>query len=200
MSKWILAAALMVTGVAASAQVGVYGMYGGTGLSGIKCLDPQGICSGANGKVNPSGGFGGAYFDFRNLGPARLGVDLRVGRVKANKSAVDSAGGVNITTATSVLAGVRGTFHTPVTWVRPYAQVSAGWTRSNASETNHSLADNFAQYEVFGGVDLKVLPVMDLRAIELGIGNMNRFGSGTGTGSIGVKSIAVGVVFHLPSQ
>jgi hypothetical protein len=57
-------------------------------------------------------------------------------------------------------------------------------------------------YEGFVGVDLHVFPLIDLRPVELGIGNMNRFGSGSGfdeTSSVGVKSIGAAIVFHLPS-
>ena len=45
----------------------------------------------------------------------------------------------------------------------------------------------------------QLLPMLDLRPIELGIGNMNRIGSGSGSNSVGVKSIGAGIVFHLPA-
>ena len=56
-------------------------------------------------------------------------------------------------------------------------------------------------YEGFVGVDIHVLPLLDLRPIEVGIGNMNRVGSGSsidGSSSVGVRSLGGGVVFHLP--
>jgi hypothetical protein len=58
-------------------------------------------------------------------------------------------------------------------------------------------------YEGFAGVDIHVFPVIDLRPVELGIGNMDRFGSsatGDGPGSVGVMSIGAAIVFHLPSK
>jgi hypothetical protein len=48
------------------------------------------------------------------------------------------------------------------------------------------------------GVDIHVFPLIDLRPVELGIGNMNRFGSGNGTSSIGVRTIGAAIVFHTP--
>jgi hypothetical protein len=192
--------------IAAHAQLGVYGIYSATGFSGIQCYDPTGQCSSANGHVNPSGGWGGVFYDFRNFGPVRLGADVRAGALHSNKSAVTSAGGGDITTSHSVLGGVRGTVRTPFNWLRPYGQFSLGWTRSDVSdptltqvngEYEHTF-NNFLQYEVFAGADIRLLPYVDLRAVELGIGNMNRVGNGTGTSSVGVKSIGAGIVVRFP--
>ena len=196
-------------GVAAQAQLGAYGMFSATGFSGIQCFDPQGKCSSANGKVNPTGLSGGLYYDFKTIGPVRLGVDFRGGNNHANKSATSSAGGDNISGGSFFLAGVRGTIKTPISWLKPYAQISAGYAHSNVTEPivpgtvtvpNPPRAyDGFVQYEGFIGADIHVLPMLDLRPIELGLGNMNRIGSGSGTNSVGVKSIGAGVVFHLPN-
>jgi hypothetical protein len=165
--------------------------------------------------VNPSGIQGGAYYDFRTVGPVRLGFDLRGGTEHSNKSATSSAGGSNATGLDDVLFGLRGSFHTRYSWLSPYAQVSAGYARSNATlpfgattlssggVPNPRLEDNFMMYEGFAGVDIHVFPVIDLRPVELGIGNMDRFGSsatGDGPGSVGVMSIGAAIVFHLPSK
>jgi hypothetical protein len=201
-------------GVAAQAQLGVYGLFSATGFTGIHCYSTTGVnCSngtanGGTGNVNPTGLSGGAYYDFKTLGPVRLGVDLRGGNNHANKSASSSAGGDGITGGSYFLGGVRGSIHTPISWLKPYAQISAGYAHSDVTEPivagtvaapNPPRADdNFLQFEGFVGADIHVLPLLDLRAIELGIGNMNRIGSGTGTSSAGVRSIGVGVVLHLP--
>jgi hypothetical protein len=191
--------------VAAQAQLGLYGMYSATGMSGITCLDPQGKCSSGGGKVNPSGGSGGLYYDFRKVGPVMLGVDVRAGQAHANKSAVNSSGGDDATVSDYFLGGLRGSVKTKITWLRPYAQVSAGLARTDASEpyavVNGQVTkpfDNFLQYEVFAGADIRILPILDLRVVELGIGNMSRVGTGSGSSSIGVKSIGGGVVLHFP--
>jgi hypothetical protein len=201
----------LASAVAAHAQFGVYGTYSATRLSGITCFDPQGQCSSTGGKVNPAGIAGGVYYDFKKVGPVLLGVDFRGGVAKSNKSATSSAGGENATESDTFLLGVRAVFHPKITWLKPYGQFSMGYARSNATEpfgaatvcsaTNYTcprVMDNFLQYEVFAGVDIHVLPIVDLRPVELGIGNMNRFGSGSGPGSVGVKSISAGFVFHLP--
>ncbi len=201
--------------VAARAQAGVYVGFTATRLSGIQCFDPQGQCSSTGGVVNPAGIIGGAYYDFRTVGPVRLGIDLRGGTQHSNKSATSSAGGNNATGLDTMLVGLRGSFHTRYSWLSPYAQVSAGYARSNATlpfgaaglsgsgTPTARTEDNFLMYEAFAGLDIHVFPVIDVRPIELGIGNMNRFGStsaGDGPGSIGVMSIGAAIVFHMPSS
>jgi len=168
-----------------------------------------------NGVVNPAGVQAGAYYDFKTFGPIRLGVDLRGGDFHSNKSATSTAGGKNATGLDDVLVGVKGSFHTRYSWLSPYVQVSAGYARSNAtlpfgatsglagSATAPRSEDNFLMYEGFAGIDIHVFPVIDLRPIELGIGNMNRFGTAgnpDGASSVGVKSIGAAVVFHMPTK
>jgi hypothetical protein len=199
--------------VAARAQAGVYVGFQATQLSGITCFDPQGQCASVGGKVNPQGIQAGAYYDFRNLGPVRLGVDFRGGTMHSNKSATSSAGGEDTTDLDNALLGVRGSFHTRYSWLSPYVQISAGYAKSNATLPIGTglvttfpmprIEDNFLMYEGFAGLTIRVFPLIDLRPVELGIGNMNRFGSGgavDGPSSIGVKSIGASVVFHTPSK
>jgi hypothetical protein len=210
--------------VVAPAQVGVYGMYSGEHLSNIQCFSPASVsCSngsaggavvggvqqgGATGSINPSGFSGGIYYDFRNVGPVRLGLDVRGGQGHSNKSAAWSAGEKNATEEYMVLAGVRGSMKTKYSWLTPYAEVLGGWTRSDATEpcTLNSFGlctvvpfDNFVRYEAVGGADIHLSSILDLRLVELGIGNMNRIGSGTGQSSVGVFSVGAGIVLHLPT-
>ena len=208
----------------ARAQAGVYVGFQATQFSGITCFDPQGQCASANGKVNPQGVQAGVYYDFRNFGPMRLGVDFRGGTEHSNKSATTSAGGADTTFTDNALLGVRGSFHTHYSWLNPYVQISAGYARSDVTiptcettaggillcsgpttpviTTAPRAFDNFFEYEGFAGLSIPVFPFIDLRPIELGIGNMNRIGSASvldSQSSIGVKSIGASVVFHLPS-
>jgi hypothetical protein len=164
--------------------------------------------------VNPAGIQAGAYYDFRTVGPVRLGLDLRGGDFHSNKSATSSAGGANATGLDDVLLGLRGSFHTRYSWLSPYAQVSAGYARSNATEPFGAISpgygttvnaprfeDNFVMYEGFAGLAIHIFPMIDLRPVELGIGNMNRVGSAStldGPGSVGVMSIGAAIVFHMP--
>jgi hypothetical protein len=222
----VLALGLVCCG-AAQAQLSVYGVYQATRLSGMKCEDTKGVCSGpvsnaegasgavgvgANSHVNTTGGWGGITYDFKTVGPVRLGVDLRAGEGHSNKSGTAYSGGDNATTTQDVLVGLKGTFHTPIKMIKPYAQVSAGWARSNAAEqfatpnVNGTMVrqyDNFVQYKAFIGMDIKIFPILDLRLPELGLGNMNTVGttgSGLTTNSLFTKSVALGIVFHLPAS
>jgi hypothetical protein len=63
----------------------------------------------------------------------RLGVDFRGGTMHSNKSATSSAGGNDATVLDNALLGVRGSFHTPISWLNPYVQMSVGYARSNAT-------------------------------------------------------------------
>jgi hypothetical protein len=227
---------------AARAQVGVYVGYTANRLSGVQCLVTQVVPASAtspytplqcadgadgavvtatgtilagakSGNVNPSGVQFGAYYDFKTIGPVRLGLDLRGGDIHSNKSGTSFAGGNNTTGFDYVLAGARGSFHTKYSWLSPYVQISAGYARSNVTEPFGSpntlptqillprYEDNFVMYEGFAGIDIHVFPLIDLRPVELGIGNMNRFGTAgpnDGPGSLGVKSIGAAIVFHTP--
>ncbi|MBB5066792.1 hypothetical protein [Granulicella mallensis] len=227
--KWLGVVLLWLgCGLMARAQAGVYIGYSATRMTGITCFDPQTADPGAqcfttnpsalttpNNHVNPSGVFLGGTYDFRNVGPVRLGVDLRYNHDRANKSASSGAGGLNTTGANTVLAGIKGTVHTPVKWLKPYAEMAFGWTSSNVTEpfgtsisfpsspTPPRLYDNFFRYEGFIGADIRIAPTIDIRAIEFGLGNMNRLGStGTpgSTTSVGLQSIGAGIVFHLPTK
>lgn len=222
MVKWLAAVCVALAGVSAHAQFGVYGMYQGTTLSNITCQDPQGTCSAQNqgpsgtsktDNVHPLASFGGVYYDFFRLGPVRLGADFRAGEMHSNKSAVFYGGGDGATTAQSFLGGVRGSFHTRYSWLKPYVQASAGWARSDAAvlPPNYTqnpavnqprLFNHYVQYEGFAGADVRLLPILDLRAIEVGIGNMNLIGPANGslTTSIGVRSIGAGIVLHMPQR
>lgn len=197
---------------AAHAQAGVYVGYTANQLSGITCFDAQNKCSSPNGKVNPSGVLFGGYYDFRTVGPVLLGIDVRGGDLHSNKSATSSAGDKNITGYDNALVGVKGSIHTRYSWLNPYAQVSFGYARSNATEPIGGATlitagsppprteDNFFQYEAFLGLTVHVFSTVDLRPVELGIGELNRFGTGNGPSSLTVKTIGASLVFHTPSK
>lgn len=201
--------------MAAHAQAGVYIGYQATDLSGITCfaIAPN-QCSSTGGKIYPAGFQAGAYYDFHNFGPMRFGLDFRGGTMHSSKSATSSAGGSDTTVLDNALLGARGSFHTPISWLNPYVQVSAGYARSNATLPFGSslttttplprIEDNFLMYEAFVGLSIPIFPMIDFRPIELGLGNMNRIGNSgatvDGPSSIGVKTIGASVVFHMPSK
>jgi hypothetical protein len=193
--------------VVARGQAGVYIGYTATRFSGIQCPATSAVACdngaqpGTKNYVDPAGVQFGGYYDFKTVGPVRLGLDLRGGDFHSNKSATSYAGGKNTVGLDDGLLGVRGSFHTKYTWLSPYVQVSAGYARTDATLVNPTRSrDSFVIYEVFAGVDIHVFPLIDLRPVELGIGNMNEFGTSNGsvTNSVGVKSIGAAIVFHTP--
>ncbi len=182
----------LFSAVGARGQFAVYGTVTGERMSGFTCTDPQGQCSAAGGVVKPYGGTFGAYYDFRSIGPMRLGVDVRGGVLNSNKSATTYASSVDSVRQYSALGGLRGEFKTPFRWLHPYAQISGGYMHSNAAGTFPTDYSNYTQLEGFAGADITLLPVLDLRAIEVGAGEA------FGPSSHSIQSIGIGVVFHSP--
>jgi hypothetical protein len=134
----------------------------------------------------------GAYYDFRSIGPIRLGVDLRGSVLNSNKSATTYASSVDLVRQYSALGGLRGEFKTPFRWLHPYAQLSGGLMHSNAASTVFTTYQNYTQLEGFAGADVTLMPFLDLRAIELGAGEA------FGPSSHSIQSIGIGIVFHTP--
>ena len=194
----LLALATFVTATA-QAQFGVYGTFTATRMSNIKSSPEAVNFSGVNNSVSPLGGTGGVYYDFLKLGPVRLGADLRGSIVTTKRGAFATANGGG-TRINSALFGVRAVFHAPILRsVKPYLQASAGLGSSNYGllygSNGVTLRNNF-EYMGFAGVDIPILPIMDFRLVEVGIGGLNPFGS-TGH-NYSLQTISSGVVFHLP--
>jgi len=215
--KVLFFGAAMVFGLAGSAraQLGVYGMYSGERFTGITCPTYAAPCGTSTGAVKPYGGTAGAYYDFMNVGPVRLGIDARGNFLRADKRADSSAGGTDIIRQYEVLGGVRGSIRTPKHWLRPYAEIAGGYTRNNdvglytfttttttfSPQTtpptapfvtstvtyNPALNTNYFLVKGFVGVDIAIFPFLDLRAIELGEGEA----FGTPTNSQSVSSAVV---------
>jgi hypothetical protein len=210
----------------AHAQLAAYGTFSAERITGIQCTQTTGSSSptgcAANGTVTPYGFGGGIYYDFMNLGPARIGFDVRADLLKSNKSATVYYGGPDAVKLNSVLGGVRASFHTRYAPLKPYVQASVGWVKdrpkssqqivvntttgasTTATLTNYATNNtdtNFFAYKIFAGLDYRLLPIMDVRLPELGIGQILGSGptnpAGHGT-SYPLQSIGVGIVFHLP--
>jgi hypothetical protein len=204
--KAVLAAVFAFAATAAHAQFGVYGTFTVNQLSGIKSspvLPPcfisvtQPICPTYDNSVNPIGGTGGVYYDFKKLSHVTLGADLRGSITTTKRGAQTDANGSGARLY-SGLGGVRGVFHTPIHVLQPYIQASAGFGRSDfgltrRNATGQVIMDTGFQWEGFAGLDIKLLPFMDFRAVELGYGGLD-----SGGHNYPVKTISSGVVFHLP--
>jgi hypothetical protein len=195
----LLAVATFVT-ASAQAQFGVYGTFTATRMSGIKSSPEAAGFSGVNNSVSPLGGTGGIYYDFLKLGPVKLGADLRGSIVNTKRGAFTNAngGGARINSA---LFGVRASFHAPImrSFVKPYIQASAGIGSTNYGllygANGVTLRTNF-EYMGFAGVDIPILPIMDFRLVEVGIGGLDPFGNNGH--NYPLQTVSSGVVFHLP--
>lgn len=204
----LLVAAALATTTLAQAQLGVYGTVTVNRLTGIQ--SSPNATGQVNDSVDPIGGTAGVYYDFMKLGPVRLGADLRGTITDSKQGAYTNSRGGG-TRIYSGLGGIRGSFHTPYPILKPYIQFSAGIGRSDyglltpnttvtvggstAQITGEAIHSNF-QYEGFAGVDLRLLPVMDFRVVEVGYGALTSFGTTGHTYPMG--SLSSGIVFHLP--
>ncbi len=170
----------------ARAQFAAYGMVSAERVTGYICADPQGRCASTDGVERPYGGTVGMYYDFRSFGPVRLGADVRGTFLSATKSATAYQGGPHLEHYNSGLGGLRATFRTPFKVLRPYAEVSGGFTKA----LREGGSANYTQVQGLVGLDLALFQNFDFRPIEFGIGEM--FGSSSHT----IQSIGLGIVFH----
>ncbi|SFS13415.1 hypothetical protein SAMN05421771_2298 [Granulicella pectinivorans] len=156
---------------------------------------------------NPLGGTFGAYYDFKTLGPVRLGVDARTMLLTTKQGAESGYNGVG-GKVYSYLGGVRGTFHTPLKAFEGYVQGSAGLGQSNygfppaaiaavTKETNtpasRIIYKNNFEYHAFVGLQLHVTPIAEWRVFEVGYGALSGGGH-----TYPLQSVSTGVVFHFP--
>ncbi len=184
---------LLALSSAAHAQISAYGLFTAERFDGIHCV--TGGCPEATGSNSPIGGTAGITYDVRTIGRVRLGVDVRGTIEKGSKNA--SSYFSSDYRAYSVLGGLRASFQTRVPLVRPYVQGSVGLGRNNGLGDNADFA-NRIQYGGFAGADIRLLPVVDFRAIEVGYGSIGGAGTGANNGSHSVLSISTGVVLHFP--
>jgi len=187
----------------AFAQASVYGTVSVRRMTDIPYT--QGTTSATNGSFDAVGGTGGIFYDFRNVGPVRLGIDARGTIASTTQSAYTSynGGGSHLG---SGLFGVRAAFHTPFIAVKPYVQGSVGIARTNfGTDYNNTLVtttltkttgiqiSSHLEYDAFAGVDIAILPFVDFRMVELGYGAVQG-----NSHTYPVKSLSSGIVFHLP--
>ena len=202
---FVLASALAAFTSAAHAQGGVYATFTVERLSGIQSspILPAGVAY--NDSVNPLGFTGGAFFDFKTLGPVRLGLDVRGSSINTLRGAQVSSNGAG-THIFSGLGGVRLSFHTPIKYIHPYVEGAAGIGRSNYGVLNNTTLNTYVtpgvqtvsnlEYHGYAGVDVPFAPFADWRMFEVGYGALNSFGNAAHTYPI--MSISSGIVFHLP--
>lgn len=175
--------------VFAAAQVAVYGMFDGTRISNLNGT-PSVITGQTLKSTSPVGGIVGVSYDFRNVGPVRVGVDVRGSLLHTKRGADADFLGAG-TRINSLLGGVRVSFHTPIRLLKPYVEGAAGLGRSDFG-LSRNLSDGL-EYHAYAGLDVKLLPVVDFRAVELGYGGLDANGR-----NYPLTSVSTGFVFHLP--
>ena len=210
----LLLCAAFATGIllapSARAQAGVYAVFTATRIGNLQS-SPAATFTNANGGTKPtvdvSGGTFGAYYDFKTLGPIRLGADFR-GNVESSSR---GAGVKSVGTGShlySVLGGVRGAFHTRYSFLEPYVHLSGGLGRSDygllrnvngtAPPLNGTyLLQNSFEYHAFAGADIHLFPALDFRVVELGYGGLAAFGNNSHNYSL--RTVGTGLVLHLPT-
>ena len=192
----------------AHAQAGVYGVFTASRLGGTQSspyapsIVPVGgtLAADVKSTVDVSGGTFGGYYDFRTLGPIRLGADVR-GYVE---SSTRGAGVLNVGAGShlySVLGGVRGSFHTRYSFLAPYVQLSGGIGRSDFgllrnTAGSYQLQNGF-EYHAFVGADIHLFPAIDFRVVELGYGGLAAFGNNSH--NYPLYTVGTGIVLHLPT-
>jgi hypothetical protein len=142
-----------------------------------------------------SGIGGGLTLNFLPVGPVKLGFDLR-GSTRPGTVGADTA-----------MGGLRVAFNPPLLRLKPYIQASGGYveTRTVNISTNPAnptqtvggtFTNKYAAWEILGGVDVPILPILDFRVIELGGGTGLNVPGGSSTPNISLFSVDSGLVLH----
>ena len=210
MRRILLLVALLAAPAAAHAQVfSAYATYSPTHVSNVETgsvANPIPTFSTPSyteqyASFTTSGIGGGVTFGILPLGPIHIGFDLR-GSTRPGTVGTDTA-----------MAGIRVQLKLPLLRFKPYVQASGGYlaTRTVNVSTNvngqsgiigGTFTNQYAAYEILGGVDYKFLPFFDLRLIEIGGGKgyntgviFNTTGSTAGNQAT-LLTINTGLVFH----
>ncbi len=153
--------------------------------TGSTC-NTNGVCTEQYRSLTVAGFGGGVTVRLVPLGLVDLGVDFR---------GSDKPGTPGVQTG---MVGFKVTAKPPVLHIRPYGQVSAGYfATSTPNQSVPASTSNFsnkgAAYEVLGGLDLPLLPILDVRVVEIGGGQA--FGLFNGKTS-GIFTVNTGLVLH----
>ena len=88
----------------------------------------------------------------------------------------------------------------PVIRIKPYVQASGGWvgTRAFNSGGSGTFNNNYAAYEILGGVDYPLVRFIDFRVIEVGGGQGYDIGAGrvSTAPNLSLFNINSGLVLH----
>jgi hypothetical protein len=138
----------------------------------------------------------GVYYDFAHAGPIAVGADLRGDYLFSSNDRYRS-----------ILVGARVAVKPPLLPIRPYVEglIGAAGTKSTQDGTfNTSSSVSFSNtfgtkfaYQILGGVDVTVLPHVDVRLAELGYGHVSAVSSASNSPASSVFSFSTGLVLRL---
>jgi len=139
-----------------------------------------------------SGIGGGVTLNFLRLPLVSLGLDLR-GSTRPGTTGADTGFG-----------GIKLGVHPPVIRIKPYIQASGGYiaTRTvnigaNSQPAGGTFNNQYAGWEILGGVDYPLVHFIDFRVIEIGGGKgYTVIGFGSGDRDVSLFSINTGLVLH----
>ena len=207
----LIAVATLASAPLARAQLAAYGMVtayhlGGLSYTSVGNTPGYTLTTHTDGSINPIGGTGGVYYNFRQLGPVRLGVDGRFTIAGTNHGADPTSAGSGGRLYT-ITGGLRGTFPTPRRFrvLAPYAQANFGVARTDFGNggssglnpaNGHIQIDHGFTYQGLAGLDIHALPALDVRLFEVGIGGVSGVSNQSGTHLL--ESVSIGLVLHLP--
>ncbi len=187
-----LAAGAALCTTTAHAQFGVFGTITGQRIGGVACTQTTGsgvgTCTSGTTTDKPYGANFGGYYEFRSFGPVRVGAVIRGGVLNTNKDPGAGIASTDLIREYTALGGVRASTGTPIKWIRPFAEVVAGYDKFGPVYAYNT----YTKVEGVVGVDVPVASFMDIRAIELGAGAL------FGPSSHSTQSIGAGLVFHTP--
>jgi len=196
--KIAVTALFLLSAVAARAQaVSIYATSSSSHFSNVQ----TGLALTSSGAQEQYANFwtsgigGGLTFNFLPMGPVKLGFDFR-GSTRPGTAGSDTA-----------LAGLKVAFNPPVIHLKPYIQASGGYvaTRTlnlstnptNPSQTvGGTFTNQYAAWEILGGIDVPVAPILDLRLLEIGGGSGTNILGTTGTPNISLFTFNSGIVLH----
>jgi hypothetical protein len=192
--KWALFAAALLMGWNVQAQVAsLYVTSSSSHLSNVltgTLLPPSG--PGPQPQYTnfwTSGIGGGVTVNFLPVGPIKVGFDLR-GSTRPGTTGADTA-----------MAGLKVAFTPPLIHIKPYVQASGGYvaTRTvNVSTGSNGTTFNnqYAAWEILGGVDIPLAPFLDLRAVEVGGGQGVSVLGSSNSPNVSLFTINSGLVLH----
>jgi hypothetical protein len=184
------ALALVLTTIAAHAQVGIYVNPVVSRISNSTADTGTFAFLGSGDKSQTFGGvdFGG-YYDFAHLSKADISVDVRDAIQHGNNASLNS-----------FLVGLR-LASKPMSFggLKPYAQFSVGEGRTRAPLSDAHIQR--LQYGVFAGVDKALAKHVDWRIIEVNYGSVKTissqtFGGPTNIPAARVLGFSTGFVFR----